>query len=115
MGQIDTRIQTGTPITPYEKDLSVALLTYTLRMAGIINGGINFDDNFNCDIVSVADTGLVDTEFSVAHGLKKVPEGYIVIGRNKAGTVYDSGGTWTTTALLLKCNVANCTLKILIF
>jgi len=56
-----------------------------------------------------------DTEDTVAHGLGRVPVGFIVVRRDKAGVIYDSGGTWTSTNILLKCNVASLAATILVF
>ncbi len=56
-----------------------------------------------------------DSEDTVAHGLNRVPVGFIVVNRDKAGIIYDSGGTWTTTNILLKCNVASMAATILVF
>lgn len=68
---------------------------------------------------TVADTGLVNTEFIVPHTLNSqnigiVPGNYFITYTNKGGVVYDSGTTWTTSNIYLKCSAANATLKIFI-
>jgi hypothetical protein len=63
--------------------------------------------------VDVADTGLADTEFAVAHTLGIIPSGFATKNSDKAGINYDSGGTaWTDTNIYLKNNVANCAVTI---
>lgn len=67
--------------------------------------------------VTVADSGTANTEFSVTHslaanGISIVPGNYFVTRINKGGVVYDSGTTWTTTTVYLKCSAANATINI---
>lgn len=115
MGQIANRIKTSQPTNDFEKRLEQELLTYTLKLADVVNNGLKFSDNFDANILDVSDSGTANTEFTVAHTLKRVPTGYIVININKAGTVYAGSTSWTDTDIYLKCNVANCTIKILVF
>lgn len=61
-----------------------------------------------------ADTGNADTQFSVTHTLGIVPTDYIVTYISKGGVVYDSGTTWTTTTIYLKCTAANAAVNIFI-
>lgn len=63
----------------------------------------------------IADTGTADTEFIVAHGLARAPVGYLVCRIDKAGIVYASGTTWTTTNIYLKCNAANAALTLIVW
>jgi hypothetical protein len=51
--------------------------------------------------------GTADNAFSVAHGLSSTPHGYIVLKQNKAGSLYDSGTTWTTSDVNFKCDTAS--------
>lgn len=67
------------------------------------------------DFIDVADTGTADTEFTVSHHLDRVPSGFIVTKSDKAVSVYDSGTTWTKTAVYLKCSAANAAITILLF
>ena len=67
------------------------------------------------EIVSVADTGSADTEFSVTHHLRHTPSGFIIVLSDKACSCYDSGTAWTNTTVYLKCNAANAEIKVLVF
>lgn len=63
----------------------------------------------------VADTGDADTEFSIATHSGKVPSGFILTRSDKACVIYDSDTEWTTTAIYLKCNVANASITLTVF
>lgn len=65
--------------------------------------------------LDVTDTGNADVEFSVAHHLGRVPSGFILTKSNAAACVYDSGTTWTTTVVYLKCNADNVAITISLF
>ncbi len=72
----------------------------------------------NIDGVYVAYTSnaVADTEDTVTHNLGRIPVGYIVVDRDKAGIVYSSSkNTWTTTTMKLKCNVASTASTLLVF
>ena len=102
------------PINPWGQVLTMELSSYFSELANLLNKGLQVSDNFNAQIVTVTDTGLVNTEFVVAHTLKQVPIGFIVINIDKAGVVYNSGTIWTTANIYLKCSVASCLTKLII-
>lgn len=60
----------------------------------------------------VVTSSTADTQFTVSHGLGAVPIGFIVTKINKGGVVYDSGTTWTDTAIYLKCSAATATMTL---
>ena len=113
--QIDKKIELTKPESEFDKTAEERLIRYSLQLSSLLNGGLRFSDNFDAQIISITDTGLANTEFSQAHTIKRVPAGFIVLNNNKAGIVYDSGTAWTSTAIYLKCSVASCTIKILVF
>jgi len=112
--QIKDRIITDVPESKFDKSLLHSLSRFILDLASVINGGLKIPDNISSDIVAVADTGLANTEFTVTHTLKRVPQGFIIINNDKAGVVYNSTTVWTTTAIYLKCNTANCSISVLL-
>jgi len=87
------------------------LLNIILALQGRIRFGDGTDaeqgENVAGEFQVVADTGSANTEFSVTHSLGVVPIGFLVTNIDKGGVVYDSGTAWTTTAINLKCSVAN--------
>ncbi len=52
---------------------------------------------------------VADTEETIAHGLGAVPIGFIVINRDKASSLYDSGTAWTSTNAYVKSDTASTT------
>lgn len=59
--------------------------------------------------------GTPGTEFSFSHNLGRVPIGYVVIGKDKASSIYN-GSTANTNALLyLKCDTATVTFDVIVF
>lgn len=80
-----------------------------------VNNGIRIDQNLDADIVTVADTGDADTEFTVSHSLKRVPTGYIVSKNSNGGVVYTGETAWTSTAIYLKNTVANGNVNIIVY
>lgn len=101
------------------KDVYKALrgnISYGQQGFNANNIGINLvPDNIDGNFGSIADTGPADTQFSVTHNLNRVPIGFHVIRQNLAGSFYDSGTTWTTTEIFLKCSVAHVTATFFIF
>lgn len=113
--QIRTRIKTEEPTNKFESELEKDLLSYARDLSQILNKGIDFNDNFNCQIKTYTTNGTANTEDAVSHTLKRIPTGYLIIGRDKAGIVYNSGTTWTTTDIYLKCSVTSMAVTIIIF
>jgi hypothetical protein len=62
--------------------------------------------------VVVADTGALDTEFTVPHNLGVIPSGVYIIRADKAGSLYDSGTAYTDTDIYLKLDAANAALTL---
>lgn len=98
------------------KQVDTDLLTLFTCLQGRVRFGAGTDgsggENMAGQWQVVADTGSVNTEFSVTHTLGSVPVGYLVIRINKAGVIYDSGTTWTSSTIYLKCSVANATVTL---
>jgi hypothetical protein len=112
--QIRDRLKLDKPESMFEKMLEKELLSIWNELSGVINGGLKFSDNFNCEQVVVADTGTADTEFKVAHTLKRVPSGYLMISRNKAGQIYKGSTAWSDTFVYLKADTANMNITLLL-
>jgi heptaprenylglyceryl phosphate synthase len=98
----------------YDKDLSRSLNDLIVNLSVLLDGGLRFVDNMSVELVTLVSSGTPDAENTVAHGLKRVPTGYIIVGLDKAAIVYN-GSAPTTTTLPLKVNVATVTAKILVF
>lgn len=69
----------------------------------------------NGKIHNVTDSGTATVEFTIAHGLGRVPVGYIVISINKNTTVYRGTTAWNSTNIYLACSASNVNLWVLVF
>jgi hypothetical protein len=100
-------VAAGTEPTSY-----LARLLLGLKEMGRRLEGMPFNKS---EEVTVADSGTADVEFSGTHHLGRVPEGFLVTKINKAGVVYQGTTAWTTTAVYLKCSVANAAVTLRVF
>lgn len=113
--QIRQKIDTSKPESNFDSHLSEELSRYSQDLARVLNAGLKFADNFNAQIKEVTTNGSANTEDAVSHTLGRTPIGFLILNRDKAGIVYDSGTSWTATNIYLKCNVASVAIKIMIF
>ena len=56
-----------------------------------------------------------DTEFSFEHGLRYVPNGFIVIKQDKAADTYTGTTAWNTERIYLRTNVGTVALRVMVF
>jgi hypothetical protein len=116
--QIEPFITTPKPPNEFDKHLADELNKYTRDLGKILNKGLKFVDNFNAQVKSLTSNATPDTEETVAHTLGRVPSGYLVLYRSKAGVLYQgpsTGTAWTATSIYVKSNVASTVYSILIF
>lgn len=102
-------------LTAYDRDLVNSLLNLEIMLKAILNRGINFNDNIDCRVIDFTSSGTPNAENTIAHDLGKIPTGYFVVGKDKAGDLYNGTTTWTATNIYLKNAVASVTAKIIIF
>ncbi len=105
----------GQMLTRFDTDLLTVLGAQSQNLKGILDHGISFLDNLDVSLVSVQSHATPGTEFSVAHQLGKVPQGYIVYGQTGAGSVYDGATTNSKTTLYLKSDAAAVTYRLIVF
>lgn len=103
------------PMLPRGNDLTPAIYEWSLVLRAILDRGLSFSDNADVSIVSVTSHGTPGTEFSIAHGLGKVPTGYIVTKQAAAGSVYDGATSNTATTLYLKSDAASTSFTLMVF
>ena len=99
----------------FDKDLITSLSNWAMVLKSILDGGILIDDNVDASRVAVVSHATPGNEFSVSHGLGKVPLGYIVTGQESAGSVYDGTTANTNQTLYLKSDISSKTFKLLVF
>ena len=102
-------------IRPFDKDLLTALSNWAMVLKSILDGGISIDDNVDASRVTVVTHVTPGTEFSISHGLGKVPLGYIVTGQEAAGSIYDGSTSNTNTTIYFKSDVSSKTFNLLVF
>lgn len=87
------------------------------------NGKINFGDgasnsqagNLDAKYINVTTPGA-NVEFPVKHLLARIPVGYEVVSRDKAGIIYSSREqSWTTSTMFLKCSTATTTIRLRVY
>lgn len=103
------------PTIRSEIDLISSLEEMVRNLKTILNGGLLFSDNFDMKMVSFTANAVADVENTVVHSLGKIPTGYIVYYQNAAGSLYDSGTSWTSSNIYLKSSVGSVAYKILVF
>ena len=94
-----------------EQDLSQLFLCSQGRVRFGTGTDADRGENISGEFQVVTTAGA-DTEFTVAHNLGAVPIGFLVVRSDKGGVVYDSGSTWTDSAIKLKCSTATTTLTL---
>jgi hypothetical protein len=78
--------------------------------------GTGVAGNLDGVYVSYTSNAMPNTEDTVTHNLGRVPIGFLVIERNKAGTVYSSSkASWSSTKMYLKCDVGDTATTLLVF
>lgn len=103
------------PATEYEKDLERSLDKFTTSVGELLNNGLKFDDNFDAYIGNITTDATPGNDTAIAHGLKRVPSGYLIIKRDKAGIIYDGAAAWTETNIYVRSNLATVAAKIIVF
>jgi hypothetical protein len=92
--------------------------TYKILRGNISYGNLDpTDSGRNIDIYPAKATtpGVINTEFSVAHGLNRIPVGFHVVNKSGVVDLYQSTTPWTTTKIYLKASVININVTLLIF
>jgi len=92
------------------------LTSLFLAMQGRLRFGDGGDgdrgENIHGEFQQFTTSATPDAENTVSHTLGSVPVGCLVLGQDKAGSLYqlsDTGTAWTSSNLYLKCDVASVT------
>lgn len=76
---------------------------------------LTFEENIQCQIIVIEDSGPANTPLGITHKLGKVPKGYIA-NLDKHGTTRSVGQSgWTTTGMQLEFSVANARVSLIVF
>lgn len=106
------------PETEFDKVLSDVFFRMGRQLEDILNAGVKFSDNFDAYLTTFTSDGTPNTEFAVAHTLKRIPVGRVVLYQTKAGSLYQgpsTGTAWTVSNAYFKCDVASVGFYIMLF
>lgn len=92
---------------PEVLDRMHTILDGSVDIGGVRPDGVAIKGNINNIHIVVNDSGAANTEFVVNHNLNRIPSGFNVIRKNATCDIFDSGTTWTTTQIFLKCTAAH--------
>ena len=95
-----------------QADLARFLSIFLANVVQTVNGNLDFTSNFGYKLLSV-NFPVANTNVLTAHGLGRVPNGYIITGASAATVVYNGSGT-NSTNIGLMVNVA-ATVGLLLF
>jgi len=89
------------------------------RLALVLNGRVSFGDGLNRDNidgnwVTVPDTGIGNTDFTVQHNLGRLPVGYILMRTNLPTSIYDGSIPATKTEITLRSVIDNANVTLFI-
>ncbi len=100
-------------LTDFDKENLELLNSILIGIWGAINSGIEFGtvassaENVRCTLKTFTTPATANSEFSVAHGLGKIPTGYWLSNTNLGCKMYDGGTANTDTNLYLKCDTVS--------
>lgn len=109
----DFRVGVAKPGNDWEKEIERNLSDYTKDLKKVLNDGIRITDNLDCYIGTVTMPAVANTDLTVAHGLARIPNGYLILGVDRACNIYNVTAS-TTTNIYLRCDVVSAVVKILI-
>lgn len=92
--------------------------THKVLSGNVSHGNLNPKDvgrNMDEYPATATTPGVADTQFTINHGLNRVPVGFYLINKSGAVDVYDSGTAWTKSQIFLKATTINIAIKLLIF
>jgi hypothetical protein len=104
---IVARISNRAGTEGYDKDVFSDIQNIFLAL----QGRLRFKENIAGDFITFT-TATANAEVAVPHTLGVIPVGRIVIGQNKAGSLYDSATAATAGKIYVKCDQATVTFKI---
>ncbi len=102
-------------IINYDTDFNnvINCLNGRIRFGPGVSG--NNGENMAGQFLTIITNGTPDTESTFTHSMGSIPIGYIIIGQNKAGSLYQlsaTGTAWTASKISLKCSVASVTFNL---
>lgn len=80
-----------------------------------LRNNLTFDDNMQCKIIEISNTGLASVAIPIAHNLGKIPTVFIA-NLDVDGTVWAVNKSgWTITDMEVACSASNAALTLVVF
>ena len=123
MGRVSPTLEVRLPAKEIDKawlrDFALTLRRQHEEIARALNGRIGFGDgtdseNIEGTWVSVTTPGTPNTDFTVTHGLGRLPVGYLVMSKAAAVDVFDGSVAATISQITLKATVGSVAIKLFI-
>lgn len=96
------------------KNVDADLTSLFTAMQGRLRFGDGGDgdrgENIHGEFQNFTTSATPDAENTIAHTLGSVPIGYLILGQDKSGSLYQlsaTGTAWTSSNIYLKCDVAS--------
>lgn len=112
--QFETDQDVNTDIKNYDTDFNTVFMCLQGRVRFGPGTSGNAGENIQGTFLTIVTSGA-NTESTYMHNMGAIPVGYIVLGQDKAGSLYQLAATgtgWTTTTISLKCSVATVTFNL---
>ena len=102
-------------IINYDTDFTnvVNCLNGRVRFGPGVSG--NNGENMAGQFLTITTNATPDVESTFSHTLGSIPVGYLILGQNKSGILYqlsNTGTAWTNSSISLKCSVASVNFKL---
>lgn len=75
----------------------------------------NNGENMAGQFLTITTNAIANTESTFTHTMGSIPVGYLILGQDKAGSLYQlstTGTAWTNSKISLKCSVASVTFNL---
>lgn len=116
MTQLDRfQVPDDPPKDEHVKTLEISLDKIFTVIRQILNNGLRFSENFDSAITTLTTSATPGTETAIAHGLKRIPTGCIVLEQTKAGHLYRGASGKDATNYYVASDVASLTVRVIIF
>ncbi len=102
-------------VRDFARDLLTMISDQSLSLEGMLGNGLIPADNFDWKKIAFTSNATPDTEDTIPHTLKRIPEGVLIIKKDKFADIRLGATAWTSTNIYLKTDVASAALTIVVF
>lgn len=102
------------PSTPFEQDLDRTLDKMFAAYFQLLNSGMTLADNFNAFTTTFTTSATPGQETAIAHGLKKIPTGFLILSKNKSAHIFDGPSGKDSDNYFIQSNVASVRVTVVI-